>query len=369
MFVVMMAMVMQAQEIITTQPEGTLKTYDRSGMTINKDADGVKEIEASKMNVVYANDGETVYIQDPLSGFSVGTWVKGTLSGNTITVPTGQQVYTLPYTDQISFDYKVGIMKKVATSDGSLDYEEDESVTSYSYTIDGDNMVLNGTSTDGSVILGVSASAMGTTFWGQYGDFNVSYSLSVDQLITMPESVSTVEYSMDALNSDGNQVTGTVKVAHVGNEIYMQGLYADFPAGVVKGTVDAEGNVTFPKNLFLGAMYGFSIYLTGTIDGSSMEDVVFAYDAGNNRYTLQTPYMIFNTNKNSIEYIDLYKRCVLNGPQTNGIEKAEVSQDKPGSVAYYNLKGQRLSAPVKGVVIRKTVSEDGKVKVAKVQMK
>ena len=69
-------------DVITEQPEGELKTYQRSGgamlsfwgylFTTYQDG--------GAMQMVFADDGKTVYLKDPISQADAGTWVKAELS-------------------------------------------------------------------------------------------------------------------------------------------------------------------------------------------------------------------------------------------------------------------------------------------------
>ena len=96
--------------VITSPPAGDLKTYIRSGSGfypdggLNKKDGGNRYIDAPEIkeqygeaNVVFARDGQTVYLQDPVfcgDQYNRGTWVRGTLSNNgtKIHVPLGQYV-------------------------------------------------------------------------------------------------------------------------------------------------------------------------------------------------------------------------------------------------------------------------------------
>lgn len=83
-------------DIITEQPEGNLVTFTRSGEYMTVSLYGyITDAQTGQLKVVYAEDGKTVYIQDPLCyGEGQGVWVKGELSddGLTISVPLGQYV-------------------------------------------------------------------------------------------------------------------------------------------------------------------------------------------------------------------------------------------------------------------------------------
>ncbi len=79
--------------MITTQPEGELKVYNRAGQTLDGNGGYVTPTtQSGTCNIVYAPDGTTIYMQDPISGYKTGAWVEGTVDGNTITVPLGQEL-------------------------------------------------------------------------------------------------------------------------------------------------------------------------------------------------------------------------------------------------------------------------------------
>lgn len=85
-------------EIIDEQPAGELRTYVRSGYNIYQGWDAPYMAEQSgTTDIVFAEDGETVYLRDVVFEVVSNVWVKGTLSadGTKITVPTGQYLYWL----------------------------------------------------------------------------------------------------------------------------------------------------------------------------------------------------------------------------------------------------------------------------------
>ena len=75
--------------VITEQPAGELKTYDRAGYAYYVVNDYVRRgAQTGTIDIVFA-EGNKVYLKDPLSKLIVNTWVEGTLSddGTTITLP------------------------------------------------------------------------------------------------------------------------------------------------------------------------------------------------------------------------------------------------------------------------------------------
>ncbi len=135
--------------VITEQPEGELVTYLRNNQGINYNYDSIIDIDA-EYRVVYAPDGETVYIQDPIAYVDAGTWVTGTLVNGKITVPLGQYIF---WSDD---GYGVLLEWGINTLDGkSYKFTSDPSVTEVTYTINGDYLVMDnsgpGDNGDGAV--------------------------------------------------------------------------------------------------------------------------------------------------------------------------------------------------------------------------
>ena len=80
--------------VIIKPAEGQRKIYNRSGNALMFDPDGDSWLlteQFGKVDVVFCENGD-VYIRDLISTYRNNSWVKGTLDGNTITIPTGQQV-------------------------------------------------------------------------------------------------------------------------------------------------------------------------------------------------------------------------------------------------------------------------------------
>ena len=81
---------------ITEPEEGVQAYYTRSGEAYNY-SDGYiyQTSQAGHVEIIETEDG-TVYIKDIISHFEAGTWVKGTKVGNTITIPTNQELDFTP---------------------------------------------------------------------------------------------------------------------------------------------------------------------------------------------------------------------------------------------------------------------------------
>ena len=138
--------------VITTMPEGELRTYERTGgQGIYGIQDNVAlDVQSGKMDIVFAEDN-VVYMKNILFNCNINcgtSWVQGTLSedGTTITVPMGQSIYWSDY-------YQTNVLLCMGSTelvfvDGQPDHLEftiDTRTTEAVYVIDGDKITLQGT--------------------------------------------------------------------------------------------------------------------------------------------------------------------------------------------------------------------------------
>ncbi|MBP3252574.1 MAG: hypothetical protein J6M25_08070 [Prevotella sp.] len=84
----------QTPAMITEQPQGELKTYDRSGYSYYTTGYYVSRgVQTGTVDIVFG-DNSKVYIKQPLAKLLSDAWIEGTLSddGKTITVQMGQPI-------------------------------------------------------------------------------------------------------------------------------------------------------------------------------------------------------------------------------------------------------------------------------------
>lgn len=285
----------KASEVISEAPEGEVKLYNRSGgaytisgwWAVPVEQDGLVEI-------VYAADG-SVYIKDVLSNCMVDTYVKGTLDGNTITVPLGQTLITWE-------DYGYGL--ELLMADVTLDadgYPEDatidESATEVTFTIDGNTISLNGT----------SATHVLTAFydddqsWVSRADYNSVYTeTEAPEVVTPPAGIAPVTYwhSGEYEGEETHFLKKQLQVVKDGNDIYIQGLINGndgvddmLPEAWVKGTLE-NGVLTIPHDQALGIYASRLIYLVGSDDEENVTDLTFTYDEDADVFTADMSYYI-----------------------------------------------------------------------------
>jgi len=153
--------------LITEQPEGELKSYNRAGQGdyVSSGYIYCGQQDGTRMDIVYGEDGK-VYMKNILfncGGYFGDSWVEGTINDNVITVPMGQSIY---WSDTYQANVVLAWGQTVETEDGSIGFVRDERVEEIYYVIDGQTITLQGsegpTEIDGSDInsyLGTGLSA------------------------------------------------------------------------------------------------------------------------------------------------------------------------------------------------------------------
>jgi len=132
--------------VITEQPEGELKSYNRagqydyasSGYLYNGQQDG------NRMDIVYGEEGK-VYMKNILCGsgsYFGDNWVEGTIVDNEIHVPLGQSIY---WSDQYQADVVIAMGESTINEEGYFAFVKDDRAEEAIYVIDGQTISLQGT--------------------------------------------------------------------------------------------------------------------------------------------------------------------------------------------------------------------------------
>lgn len=211
----------------------------------------------ARFDVQVGFDGNDVYIQG-LCRYLPEAWVKGVMSGDLITFPkdqylgeadvkdyyTGESLGLFPVwmnaQDNVT-GAAADVILKVNPATGVMDALEEEAITFGNFDkMDFVDVLIN--------LRLTPADAMS----------EVSY-----DLVEVPAEAET--WGVDiSLTSDALGATTAVgMMAQLGNDLYVMGITPDVP-GWVKGTLEADGNVTFPKGQYLGQYRGlFDMWFMG----------------------------------------------------------------------------------------------------------
>lgn len=295
--------------VITAIPEGETKIYQRTGTGWYRSGSSLYYTEqAGNIEITETEDG-TVYFKDFFSQVAAGTYIKGTKSGNTITVPAGQIVY---YLASAGCGMRTGFAEY--TTNG---FVETKAGDPYILTIDGNTISLTETSFDFNTATGTIAALLYTddnTFCG-YGDNSSVFTYDPDwvapELVELPEgaTVETWYSTATAVKSSGNAtVEGSAKVAFVGDDVYLSGIFSNYPDSWIKGTIDGT-TVTFSGLQFLGTYSSFDIYAVGSNGYNSsaeLQDFKMTYDATSKKFT-SVNSLLANAKKDAVYFLEAYE--------------------------------------------------------------
>lgn len=268
---------------ITEQPAGELKSYNRAGQYdyVSSGYLYCGQQDGNRMDIVYAEDGTTVYLKNILcgSGNNFGNyWVEGTIESNEIHVPLGQSIYWSDY-------YQANVI--LAWGWGGLDeegypyYELDDRAEEAIYTIDGETITLQGsegpTGGDYSVMTdyngyGLTAYWEDDDTWSGYLEWNtvlterepvVTPTVITEQpegeLVTYMRaggSIYSSFFGLGATEVDGklNVVFAEDGKAYIQNPMWWFDTYNSW----VEGTYDeATGIITVPTGQYLSWNEGY----------------------------------------------------------------------------------------------------------------
>lgn len=295
--------------VITAIPEGETKIYQRTGTGWYRNGSSLYYTEqAGNIEITETEDG-TVYFKDFFSQVAAGTYIKGTKSGNTITVPAGQIVY---YWASAGYGMRTGFAEY--TTNG---FVETKAGDPYILTIDGNTISLTETSFDFDTAAGTIAALFYTdddTFAG-YGDNSSVFTYDPEwvapELVELPEgaTVETWYSTATAVESSGNAtVEGQAKVAFVGDDVYLSGIFSNYPDSWIKGTIDGT-TVTFSGLQFLGTYSSFDIYAVGSNGYNSsaeLQDFKMTYDATSKKFT-SVNSLLANAKKDAVYFLEAYE--------------------------------------------------------------
>ena len=133
------------------------------------------------------------------------------------------------------------------------------------------------------------------------------------EVVELPEGLEPETWYLTAKAYSGLVKNQEVAVAIDGNDIYVQGINAEYlPEAWVKGTIDAEaGTATFPTGQYFGAFEydgeEYDMFFVGyDNDLGEVSDVVFTFDAENGVLTTDT-WVVVSALQDKVSYYEYYQ--------------------------------------------------------------
>ena len=361
-------------DIITEQPEGTVVNYTRGGEYMTVSLYGYESAyQTGRVKLVYADDGQTVYIQDPLCyGEGVGAWVQGQLSddGLIISVPLGQYV---AYNDEYDYGLVLAWGSTMVIDLGDdfywLDFYADETKTEVCYAVDPENGTITMLDSEGSVDNPYPYDCEATGLAGVWSDDGTVATIEWGSTWTvMEETVPAVPANPEVTDFfDSGREDGFTRLDFNINMFDVEGnpLNSDYLTYSIY--VDNDELFTFDYDTY-GANNGFDTDMTEIPYGYSGYDFylrrVYFYrtNQGENpfftwRIGIQVHYTVEGVrNSSDIVYLEVYEPSAV----------SEMAGGKEVSaVRYFNMAGQELSQP-QGLTIQVTTFTDGTTTATKV---
>ncbi len=361
-------------DIITEQPEGTVVNYTRGGEYMTVSLYGYESAyQTGRVKLVYADDGQTVYIQDPLCyGEGVGAWVQGQLSedGLTISVPLGQYVaYNEEYDYGLILAWGSTMVIDLGDDFYWLDFYADETKTEVCYAVDPENGTITMLDSEGSVDNPYPYDCEATGLAGVWSDDGTVATIEWGSTWTvMGETVPAVPANPEVTDFfDSGREDGFTRLDFNINLFDVDGnpLNSDYLTYSIY--VDNDELFTFDYDTY-GANNGFDTDMTEIPYGYSGYDFylrrVYFYrtNEGDNpfftwRIGIQVHYTVDGVrNSSDIVYLEVYEPSAV----------SEMAGGKEVSaLRYFNMAGQELSQP-QGLTIQVTTFTDGTTMATKV---
>lgn len=331
-----------AYGIITDVTGVEPKFYQRAATGTAYYASGQSMSTAAQSGMVtIIEDGDNVYIKDPITRYTTGAWVKGVKNGNVITVAAHQ-----PLTYNTNYGTTISLRWGVVLTDNSL-ASADDHADGFTFTVNGNVLTLEGTSVDNSLADAYFMAAL----WDDdnsctgFGDaetvltYDDSYVPPSTELVTLPVGVEYTGWYMNcsSVTSDSETLikNQSVNVAFAGNDVYVQGISAEFPTAWVKGTIDGT-TITFDKFQYVGAYSSYDCWFIGVgIEGEDavIKDAVATYDAASKTITFVDDVLI-NADAFKIYYLDWFTNVVVSAEEA--VYEEPVITDLTAALPYAN---------------------------------
>jgi len=354
-----------AQDAPITEVEGEPTTYTREGKAYYPKKYGDDNYiyegnQGGSMTIVFGADRQ-VYLQDPVYGYTHGTYVKGTLSedGKTITVVLPQVLYDNSGIDVILAVGKFDEDQKI--------FKRDETITEVIYDIieNEESQTLSLRLTDKMTPLG--------NFWSDNDEFagRGEWSTVLTKYIEKTETTEVSQEEKEQLVTEDHPLGGAfwqdgtckflddakiwVATKEGSDTILVQGLVPMLPEVWAKG-LKKDGVVTFPVQL-LTVKNDQKYFLAGLSgDGQNLAPFTLDYDENLGSYTAESKLIINNSdlnyNNSTIlgEYTGIYvgeRPALVQLPE--GYDPANI-MEMPYEATYNNGQGKTETAGVVNVL-------------------
>lgn len=269
-----------AEDVITEQPAGELKKYVRSGSYLYYNNGYYIGSSSGFADIVFDEDGETVYIKDIIGAFGFGTWVKGTIE--TVTTPRSSYDVVKVPTGQVLYNHANYGDFKLCVYDWYNDTIKSD-VSELLYRISGNTLTLQ-TYTSYAVQVSAEFEYNGKAYTADAlglpsGEYATVFTLFEEPETTeVPAGLEFTEYPFSATKNASAEYSATVGVAWDANDVYIKGIVPELPDAVFKGTLADNDTITFEVQ-YLGKDDDYPYYIGGYSSLGGVPSFYAYYDA------------------------------------------------------------------------------------------
>lgn len=307
---------------LITDPQGEMETWLQGGEYFENMGGGYIDESTYADYVtkfVYGSDGD-IYMKNPLAGAVTGSYVKGHISGDEMTLTLPQLIFI----NDAGEKYYIGRMNVESVGEQTTYIPETENST-VTYTLSDGEWLMEESGADW--ILGMFGEDL---VWAGVGTWNVSIRRFEGEALSAPAGLATQKYAMRHL---GSELGRLVDVGFDGSELWLRGIAELLPDAWIKGEI-AGDRVTFDCPQYLGELenYATLLFFQGAVDGAEdfepVSPVDMEYDAATRSFSYDKEVMI-NTVEEGISYFDYYS-----SPSFKAQPDDAVMQPVPARVFY-----------------------------------
>lgn len=212
---------------ILTDPQGEERLYVMNCAIVTEWGDFV--YPSLKSEIRFDADSQTVYMHNLFPRYRE-CWVKGTIEGDEIVIPSEQPIFN---------DANYGVVYFYASRAGEGGYYN---------TIDEMRLTMGTDDLGHSTICSADSTVLGGVVkmdkdGAGYLVLNGNYEMEEfnDPFAVLPEGTPTQSYALSFIDYYNHKEQRTVEVAFAGDDVYLQGLIPDADEGTwVKGTIEGD---------------------------------------------------------------------------------------------------------------------------------
>ncbi len=302
-----------ASDVITEQPAGELKKYVRGGSYLyNNNNKYYIGSSSGFADIVFDEDGETVYIKDIIGAFGFGTWVKGTIE--TVTTPRSSYDVVKVPTGQVLYNHANYGDFKLCVYDWSNDTIKSD-VSEVLYRISGNTLTLQ-TYTSYAVQVSAEFEYNGKAYAADAlglpsGEYATVFTLFEEPETTaVPAGLEFTEYPFSATKNASAEYSATVGVAWDANDVYIKGIVPELPDAVFKGTLADNDTITFEVQ-YLGKDETAPYYIGGYSSLGGVPSFQAYYDADGDIINFTGTVMILSSPTDGSARIYFYNGGII----------------------------------------------------------